>query len=86
MVFQDIIDLHLEGSILELRRQGRIFYETYMLTKDRIIDTVVTIVRHRLQMSLPPRDVSLETITASKGQHSKVYQFLKMSQIFNKYR
>ena len=58
--------------ILEMRRQGRVFYETYMITKDRIIDSALTIVRHRLQMSAPPKDVSLETIQFSSEQYSKV--------------
>ena len=55
-----------------MRRQGRVFYETYMFTKDKIVDSVVTIVRHRLQMSAPPQDISLETIQFSSEKYSKV--------------
>ena len=72
IILQDIIDSYSEGTILEMRRQGRVFYETYMFTKDRIVDSVVTIVRHRLQMSAPPKDVSLETIHFSSEKYSKV--------------
>ena len=56
-------------TILRMRRQGHRFWQTYMSSKDRVLDTTMAVVRQRLGIE-PPYFKNVRTQDATKPAES----------------